>query len=86
MEGDGETGPSLQSLGQECEDWPVQRVIIKIIMPSQTDVVPEALSVYWVGRMGRRSLGGAIPRAPSMLIIIIAIESEHNPDVRNDYW
>ena len=27
VEGDDDSGPSLLSLGQECEDWPVQRVI-----------------------------------------------------------
>ena len=27
VEGDDDTGPSLLSLGQECEDWPVQRVM-----------------------------------------------------------
>ena len=30
--GSDDVGASLQSLGQECEDWPVQRVIYFIII------------------------------------------------------
>jgi len=29
VEGDDDTGPSLLSLGQECEDWPVQRCTLE---------------------------------------------------------
>ena len=28
VEGGGDGGPALLSIGQECEDWPVQRVMV----------------------------------------------------------
>ena len=41
-------------------------------MPSETDVAPKAIS-GWMGLgLGRKSLGGAVLRAYSVLIMIIS--------------